>query len=82
MKRIWMVKNSDNDIHFFDDDKHLEESVRITFSSCTEVYIEREQDSSMNVTFSVDFKRPGEEDLSTEVIVARCFPVWDSPSHL
>lgn len=79
MTQVWMVRNSDTDIHLFNRREHLEPSVRISYSACEDVvikphYIARE------AIFDVTGKRNGEP--FTEQVVARCLPVWTEPSHL
>lgn len=79
MTQVWMVRNSDTDIHLFNRFDHLETSVRITFSRCSNIKIETVRKPT-KVTFTVTANYKGEP--RNEIIVAHCLPVWTEPSHL
>ena len=79
MTQVWMVRNSDTDIHLFNRYEHLIPSVRITFGACDNVKIDINREVT-KVTFTVTAKYKGED--RSETIVAQCLPVWTEPSHL
>jgi len=79
MTQVWMIRNSDTDIHLFNRYEHLEPSVRISYSACKDVVIETVR-KPQEVHFDVSGLRDGEP--FSETIHAVCFPVWTEPSHL
>lgn len=79
MTQVWMIRNSDTDIHLFNRFEHLEPSVRISFSACEDVQISITR-QPREVYFDVTGRRKGEQ--FQETIHALCLPVWTEPSHL
>jgi hypothetical protein len=79
MTQVWMIRNSDTDIHLFNRYEHLRPSVEISFSACSNVKIETVREPT-TVTFTVSAELDGKP--KNEVIVAQCFHVWTEPSHL
>ena len=79
MTQVWMIRNSDTDIHLFNRFEHLEPSVRISYSSCKNVVIEITR-QPREVYFDVSGER--EDGPFNETIHAKCLPVWTEPSHL
>lgn len=79
MTQVWMVRNSDTDIHVFNRREHLRPSVNISYSRCQDVSVVEDW-SAREVVFTVTGKRDGEP--FTDTIKAQCFPVWTEPSHL
>lgn len=88
MTQVWMVRNSDTDIHLFNRFEHLKPSVEISFCRCQEVKIEVEHQPILDgdvpllptVKFHVTGKRDGVEFKAT--IAAQRWPVWTEPGHL
>jgi hypothetical protein len=79
MSEVWMVRNSDTDIHLFNRYEHLGPSVKISYSQCSFVNIEEKRDPR-KTTFTVTGKRNGEN--FKETVIAHQYPVWTEPSHL
>lgn len=79
MSQVWMVRNSDTDIHLFNRAEHLKPSVEISYSRCTQVKI-AERREGREIHFHILGKRQG-IDFS-ETVIAYCYPVWTEPSHL
>lgn len=79
MTQVWMVRNSDTDIHLFNRFDHLLPSVEISYSACKKVEISFSRQPS-KVTFVVKGFRS--DTPFEETIVADCYPVWTEPSHL
>lgn len=80
MTQVWMLRNSDTDIHVFNREAHLEPSVRISYSRCNDVVIKSEFTSGRELIFTVTGKR-GEETFE-DIVVFKCLPVWTEPCHL
>lgn len=79
MTQVWMIRNSDTDIHLFNRYEHLKPSVEISYSRCTEVIInERREDRE--VFYEVSGKRDGQWFNETVCFIQ--LPVWTEPSHL
>jgi hypothetical protein len=79
MTQVWMIRNSDTDIHLFNRYDHLEPSIQVTYSRCEGVTWTTER-SPREIKFTVTGKRDGKP--FTETIIAHCLPVWTEPSHL
>lgn len=79
MTQVWMIRNSDTDIHLFNRHEHLLPSVQISYSTCQNVSIEMQR-SQDGTYFDVIGKRQNEDFHDT--IFAKCLPVWTEPSHL
>jgi len=88
MTQVWMLRNSDTDIHVFNRFEHLLPSVKISYSRCIDVQIEQSERTSYEVTYRVTGKRvdkaQGEEffTLFDETIQFKCLPVWTEPCQL
>lgn len=87
MTQVWMIRNSDTDIHLFNRREHCERSIGITYSRCN-VQIEQIENSVRRMVFSVKGTRPvqrvGGEDSEpvNDTLTFECWPVWTEPSHL
>lgn len=79
MTQVWMIRNSDTDIHLFNRREHLKPSVAISYSTCQDVGI-AELWEPRKAMFTVTGKRGGVD--FKEFVTATCFPVWTEPSHL
>lgn len=79
MTQVWMLRNSDTDIHVFNRADHLLPSVRISYSACKDVTVDSVR-RPHEIVFTVSGKRNG-EDFS-DVIVFKQLPVWTEPCHL
>lgn len=79
MTQVWMIRNSDTDIHLFNRYEHLEPSVRISFSACENVQVGVRR-QGRDAYFDVTGIRVGES--FQETVHALCLPVWTEPSHL
>jgi len=84
MTQVWMVRNSDTDIHLFNRFEHLEPSVATSYSRCKDVSIKYKHDGMGNITFTITGLRgeSGFEAPFEETIVAKRYPVWTEPCHL
>lgn len=86
MTQVWMLRNSDTDVHVFNRFEHLEPSVRISYSACTNVEIDTIDHQSRKITFRVKGKRGaafGDNPVHFEdLVVFECWPVWTEPCHL
>lgn len=88
MTQVWMLRNSDTDIHVFNRFEHLLPSVKISYSSCLNIQIEQLERSSYEVIYRVIGKRvdkaQGEEFYTSfdELVTFKCLPVWTEPCHL
>lgn len=79
MTQVWMVRNSDTDIHLFNRHEHLEPSVRISYGACKDVVVTMQREV-MGTVFTITGKR---RDVPfEETIEAKCFSVWTEPCHL
>lgn len=88
MTQIWMLRNSDTDIHVFNRFEHLLPSVKISYSKCLDVQIEQSERTSHEVIYRVTGKRvdntQGEKFYISfeEQVIFKCLPVWTEPCHL
>lgn len=80
MTQVWMLRNSDTDIHLFNREAHIEPSVAITYSRCKDVVINRTH-GMREITYTITGKRNGGEAFE-DCLVFICLPVWTEPSHL
>lgn len=79
MTQVWMLRNSDTDIHVFNRYDHLKPSVAISYCRCQDVQIVEHRDPRSS-TFTVTGKRDGVD--FTDTVTFMCLPVWTEPSHL
>lgn len=79
MTQVWMLRNSDTDIHVFNRAAHLDESVKISYSRCEDVNINCVH-SFNEITYTVTGKRNGES--FEDCMVFKCLSVWTEPCHL
>lgn len=80
MTQVWMYRDSDTDIHLFNRFEHLEPSVRITYSRCTDVSVVVFDVTSDYIRYKVTGKNA--EQQFEEIILFKRLPVWTEPSHL
>lgn len=80
MTQVWMLRNSDTDIHVFNREAHLMPSIRISYSRCKDVNIASEFTSSRELVFTVTGKR--NDESFEDKLVFKCLPVWTEPCHL
>lgn len=80
MTQVWMLRNSDTDIHLFNREAHLEPSVRISYSRCEDVVIKSIFTARNELVFTVTGKR--NDEIFEDIITFKCLPVWTEPSHL
>jgi hypothetical protein len=84
MTQVWMLRNSDTDIHVFNRYDHLLPSVKITYSRCINVQIEQISHTSREVIYRIRGKRELEHTEADfeELCIFFCLPVWTEPCHL
>lgn len=84
MTQVWMLRNSDTDVHLFARREHLEPSVSISYSTCKHVKIVQQAGSEYPAD-TVAYRVTGARDDSgwfDELVIFRRYPVWTEPSHL
>lgn len=85
MTQVWMIRNSDTDIHLFNRFEHLKPSVEISYSRCQEVVIKESwpsQDFRGKVIFTITGRRGSDNSSFEDKVIAIRLPVWTEPSHL
>jgi hypothetical protein len=80
MTQVWMLRNSDTDIHLFNRREHLKPSIEISYSRCQDVTISIISETAQGVTFRIEGKRNGNK--FDETIYFKRLPIWTEPSHL
>lgn len=84
MSHVYLLRNSDTDMHVFDKEEHLLPSVRISYSKAHQLKIEPGPFDMRYVTFKVSgtWDKEGVAHPFEETITFHRLPVWDEPSHL
>lgn len=74
--QVWIIRNSETDVHVFDRFEHLEPSVRISYHKKSELHVEVIRDQG-TAKFRVSYDGKVQDE-----IIAVMYPVWDAPCHL
>ncbi len=77
---VYVLINSETDIHIFKNVCDLLPSIKITYSRCENVRIEQERDIN-DITFKVTGNHSN-GDAILDKLTFKCIPVWESPSHV
>jgi hypothetical protein len=80
MSHVYVLINSDTDIHVFDKEEHLLLSVYITYSWCSDVNIVEAPFDPRYVTFTVTGTK--DKQSFNDTITFHRLAVWNEPSHL